>query len=134
MPLRNCSTSIVFKISQEHRDRVKTPSERNVNDINIKPCPAIVAVKSTDAHLIYEAAPPLLPRCLFLSPCITEEKYRRQKNAEQAHFQSYLSISGRPYQGLNGFCRELPKLLLPGQNGTVSKPYLKRNLFHNICQ
>lgn len=72
--MRNRSTSIVFKISQELvfllRDRVKTPSERNVNDINIKPSPAIVAVESTDAHLIYEAAPPLLPRSLFPTLCI----------------------------------------------------------------
>lgn len=57
---------------------VKTPSVRNVNDINIKPSPAIVAVKGTDVHLIYEAAPPSLPRSLFPALCIM--KYRRTRH------------------------------------------------------
>lgn len=67
--MRNHTTSIVFKIRQgvglHLRDTVKTPTVRNVNGINIKPSPAIVAVTSTDARLIYEAAPPSLPRSLF---------------------------------------------------------------------
>lgn len=75
MPFKKPCHIYGVKISQElglHlRDRVKIPTVRNVNDINITPSPAIVAVKSTEAQLSYEVAPPLLPRSLSKTLCIT---------------------------------------------------------------
>lgn len=59
---------------------MKKPSVRNVNDINTKRSPAIVAVKSTDTHLIYEATP-LLPRCLFQSLRILPSRLPRESGS-----------------------------------------------------